>query len=124
MLEGIPLVSSLRRLSRQVGVDSVLLVEEMWRPLSEFFAAVFQYLKSNGDMEETEDSIRDVESNVPAIDVLGGNSHKQIGEILQPEEDGNTNYPDFKPECVGVFEVISIDLVTILQIRCRDEAGS
>ncbi|XLU93115.1 hypothetical protein S245_007467, partial [Arachis hypogaea] len=146
---GIRLVSSLCRLSRQVGVDTVLLVEEIlekskterftedrdlaspssllsspqliaspdlvatskslrmfhyevgcrWRPLSEFFAAIFQYLKSNGDMEETEDSIR-------------------------PKEDGNTNYPDFKPECVGVFEVISIDPVTILQVRRRDESGS
>ncbi|QHO09403.1 Callose synthase [Arachis hypogaea] len=62
------------------------------------------------------------ESNVPAIDVLGGDSHKQIGEISEPEEDGNTNNPDFKPEGVGVFEVILIELVTILQVRCHDEA--
>ncbi|XLT05008.1 hypothetical protein HN51_043757 [Arachis hypogaea] len=96
-------------------------------------------------MEETEDSIRllssknivsldvhnkliswikDVESNVPAIDVLGGDSHKQIGEILEPEEDGNKNNPDLKAECVGVFEVISIEPVTILQARCHDDAGS
>ncbi|KAL4375560.1 hypothetical protein AHAS_Ahas05G0294000 [Arachis hypogaea] len=68
--------------------------------------------------------IKDVESNVPAIDVLRGDSHKQIGEISEPEKDENTNNPDFKPEGVGVFEVISIELVTILQVRCRDEAGS
>ncbi|QHN77482.1 Pentatricopeptide repeat-containing protein [Arachis hypogaea] len=80
-----------------------------WRPLPDSLAAIFQYLKFNGDMEEAEDLIRllsskniisldvhnklmswikDVESNVPAIDVLGGDSHKQIGEISEPEEDG------------------------------------
>ncbi|RYR50691.1 hypothetical protein Ahy_A07g037320 [Arachis hypogaea] len=113
-----------------------------WRPLPESLAAIFQYLKFNRDMEETEDSIRllssknivsldvhnklmswikDVESNVPAIDVLGGDSHKQIGEISEPEEDGNTNNLNFKPEGVGVFEVISIELVTILHGNVGDE---
>ncbi|XP_015951202.2 pentatricopeptide repeat-containing protein At2g20710, mitochondrial-like isoform X4 [Arachis duranensis] len=81
-----------------------------WKPLPESLAAIFQYLKFNGDMEEAEDLIRllsskniisldvhnnltswikDVESNVPAIDVLGGDSHKQTGEILEPEDDWN-----------------------------------
>ncbi|QHO07350.1 hypothetical protein S83_047252 [Arachis hypogaea] len=93
-----------------------------WRPLPESLAAIFQYLNFNGDMEETEDSIRllsstnivsfdvynklmswieDVESNVAAIDVLGGDLHKQIGEISEPEEDRNTNNPDFKPKVLG-----------------------
>ncbi|QHO26226.1 hypothetical protein HN51_023401 [Arachis hypogaea] len=85
-----------------------------WRPLPESLAAIFQYLKFNGDMEEAEGLIRllssknvisldihnklmswikDVESNVPAIAVLGGDSHKQTGEISKPEEDRNS--PDF-----------------------------
>ncbi|XLS61591.1 hypothetical protein HN51_015832 [Arachis hypogaea] len=126
-------------------VVSICKVGCKWRPLPEFLATIFQYLKFNRDMEEAKDLIRllssknivsldvhnklmswikDVESNVPAIDVLGGNSHKQIGEISEPEEDENTNNPDFKPRGVGVFEVISIEPVTILQVRCRDEAGS
>ncbi|MED6145257.1 hypothetical protein PIB30_023500 [Stylosanthes scabra] len=83
-------------------------VGHSWRPLPESLAAIFQYLKGNGDMEGAEDLIRllssknlisldvhnklmswimDVESNLDAIDVLGGDSHKQTGEISEPEED-------------------------------------
>ncbi|QHO25656.1 hypothetical protein HN51_048970 [Arachis hypogaea] len=93
---------------------SICEVGRKWRPLPESLAAIFQYLKFNGDMEEAEDLIRllssknvisldvhnklmswikDVESDVPAIDVLGGYSHKQTGEISEPEEDRNN--PDF-----------------------------
>ncbi|MED6145259.1 hypothetical protein PIB30_023502 [Stylosanthes scabra] len=85
-----------------------------WMPLPESLAAIFQYLKGNGDMEGAEDLIRllssknlisidvhnklmswmmDVESNEHAIDVLGGDSHKQTGEISEPEEDRSN--PDF-----------------------------
>ncbi|MED6148503.1 hypothetical protein PIB30_053825 [Stylosanthes scabra] len=89
-------------------------VGHSWRPLPESLAAIFQYLKGNGDMEGAEDLIRllssknlisldvhnklmswimDVESNEHAIDVLGDDSHKQTGEISEPEEDRSN--PDF-----------------------------
>ncbi|MED6148504.1 hypothetical protein PIB30_053826 [Stylosanthes scabra] len=83
---------------------SVCEVRHHWMPFWDSLAAIFEYLKGKGDMEGAEELIRllrskdlvsldvhnklmnwikDVESNVHAIDVLCGDSHKQTNAVSE-----------------------------------------
>ena len=83
-----------------------------WTPFQDSLAAIFESLKDKGDVEGAEELVRllrskdllsldvhnklmnwikDVESNVHAIDVLGGDSHKQTSEVSEPVKDRSNN---------------------------------